>query len=409
MAQKVKRIKTKHTGIYFNENTQKYDIKYNYKVYNPVKQKNDYKQKWKYGISTITEAKAELAKFQSGGVSAEDKDITLEGAHQLWLIKAENQSFSPKSIRNTDSQLKMLYQFIPKETRMKDITEDMYERVMSDVRKHGYSEETLYNINATFRKLIRLCYKKKLIITNILETADNIRTKDKDDYRVISQEEFIAITNYFKTHSFVRLGVNNYPKYRFMFSLLYYTGIRLGECLALRYEDFEDFSYFKKGTKPKDKPLENFPTSSDLEQEHLIGTRVKITKAYLSDFKVTKDPKNFKKRTIPLDPEVVRLYQRLQQTNIQKGGADSDKIFEWGHGACNNMLQKACKELEFPLYHCHEFRHTFISNLIREGVPLPVISKVSGDTQETILKRYSHMFESDEVMVLEALSNIKGL
>lgn len=55
---------------------------------------------------------------------------------------------------------------------------------------------------------------------------------------------------------------------------------------------------------------------------------------------------------------------------------------------------------------CHEFRHTFISNLIKEGVPLPVIEKVSGDTQETILKRYSHMFESDEVMVLIALENV---
>lgn len=51
----------------------------------------------------------------------------------------------------------------------------------------------------------------------------------------------------------------------------------------------------------------------------------------------------------------------------------------------------------------HMFRHTFISNLIRQNVPLPVIEKVSGDTQETIFKRYSHMFESDEVMVLVAI------
>lgn len=48
MAEKVKQIKTKHTGIYFNENTQKYDIEYNYTVYNAETQKNEYKQKWKY-------------------------------------------------------------------------------------------------------------------------------------------------------------------------------------------------------------------------------------------------------------------------------------------------------------------------------------------------------------------------
>jgi len=30
MAEKVKRTKTKYTGVYFNENTKKYDIKFNY-------------------------------------------------------------------------------------------------------------------------------------------------------------------------------------------------------------------------------------------------------------------------------------------------------------------------------------------------------------------------------------------
>ena len=80
MADKVKRTKTKYTGIYFNENTKKYDVKYNYKVYNPVKQKNDYKAKWVYNLLTITEARAELAKLQTGGIKAEDKDITLSGA-----------------------------------------------------------------------------------------------------------------------------------------------------------------------------------------------------------------------------------------------------------------------------------------------------------------------------------------
>lgn len=404
MAEKVKRTKTKYAGIYRNENTQKYDIKYNYKVYNPNTQKNDYKQKWKYGIKSITDAKAELANLQNNSMSAMDKDITLEESYQLWLSKAQTQDFSPASVRNTASHLKMLYQFIPKETKMKDITSDVYEKIMTNVRKHGYSDETIRNINATFRKLIHLCYKKKLVTTNILEHADNIRTKNKNNYRVISEEEFRAITYYFKTHRYVRKGVNNYQKYRFLFSLLYFTGIRLGECLALQYDDFEFFSHFRKGEEPKDKILLDFPSPNDLERDHLMGTQLKITKTYLSNFKITKEPKNFKERTIVLEPEVVRLLQRLRAEHLMHGGALTDRIFPWGHESCNRMLQKTCKKLGLPLYHCHEFRHTFISNLISKGVPLPVISKVSGDTQETILKRYSHMFEKDEIMVLKALS-----
>lgn len=407
MAGKIKRTKTKYTGIYFNEKTKKYDIKYNYTIYNPDKQKNEYRQKWKYGIPTVKDAKSELAKLQSSIPAAGTKDITLEGAYQLWLARAESQNFSPKSVKNTASYLNMLYQFIPKETKIGDITGEKYEKVMNAVRKHGYSDETIRNINATFRKLIHLCYQKNLVATNILASAENIRTKNKDDYRVIPEEDFLALQLYFKNHKFFRSGVNNYPKYRFMFFLLYHTGIRLGECLALQYDDFKFFSNFKKGKEPEDKVLLDFPTDSDLEREHLIGTRVHITKTYLNDFKVIKEPKNIKKRTIPLDAEVVRLYQKLCARHIMNGGSKSDRIFTWGHNSCNNMLQKACNKLGLPSYHCHEFRHTFISNMIREGVPLPAISKISGDTQETILKRYSHMFEKDEIMVLKALSRLK--
>src|SRR5699024_1141279 len=104
-------------------------------------------------------------------------------------------------------------------------TEDVYYKFASDCREYGYSDESLHSINATFRKLINLVYKKKLISENILHTADNIKTKQKEDYRVISKEEFDKIDEYFGTNEFWRLGVNNYPKYRLLFNVLYYTGL----------------------------------------------------------------------------------------------------------------------------------------------------------------------------------------
>ena len=73
---------------------------------------------------------------------------------------------------------------------------------------------------------------------------------------------------------------------------------------------------------------------------------------------------------------------------------------------CTVMIKKACREVEIPEYNCHSFRQTYISNLIRQCVPISVIEQVSGDTQETILKRYSHMFEGDENLVLEAMKRV---
>ncbi|MCM1541570.1 MAG: site-specific integrase [Blautia sp.] len=398
-----KRSKTKYAGVYFNETTKKYDIKYNYKVYNPLTQKNDYKAKWVYNLLTITEARTELAKLQAGGVKPEDKDITLQGAFDLWKIKMQANNSSPVTIRNTEQHLRMISQFIPLETRLKDITEETYLKFCSDIRSHGYADETLYSLNASFRKLINLAHKKRLIKENILDYADNMKTKQKEDYRLIEYEEFELLDTYFKNNNFVRLGVNNYPKYRLLINLLYFTGMRIGEVLALTYNDFETFSYYKK---TDDKPIRLVPSSDDIHNEHLQGTRVKVTKAYVSEIKLTKDPKNFKKRTIPLPPAAERLAMRAIESQKQVGGSLDDRIFNWGHGAASTMIKNACKKVNIPTCGCHDFRHTYISNLIKNGVPLPVIEKVSGDTQGTILKRYSHMFESDEVMVLMAMSNL---
>lgn len=76
-------------------------------------------------------------------------------------------------------------------------------------------------------------------------------------------------------------GVNNYPIYRFLVYLLYETGIRIGEALALTYNDFETFSYYRKDDP--DKPqVRVVPTNDDIKGKHLQGMRVRISKAYVA-------------------------------------------------------------------------------------------------------------------------------
>lgn len=73
--------------------------------------------------------------------------------------------------------------------------------------------------------------------------------------------------------------------------------------MALTYEDFEEFDYYKRRDE---KPIRLAGTKAT-EHDHLRGLRLKITKSMLADGTI-KEPKNFKKRTIPLDPCVERLF-----------------------------------------------------------------------------------------------------
>ncbi len=349
-----------------------------------------------------TQDQGESAGLPEGGLGAGDRDITLQGVLELWKVKARGHNFSPVTVRNTDRQMRMIYQFLPPDTRIRDITEEMYYKLMADCRSHGYSEETVHGINATFRKMMNHAYKKKLVQENILAYVDNIRTRQKEDYRVINKEEFDKVDEYFKNNSYWRLGINNYPKYRLLVNLLYYCGLRIGEALALTYRDFEEYDYFQNGGRQ----LQGELAANNMENRYRQGMRVRVTKAYVTEMRLTKEPKNLKKRTVPLASAPKCLYMGLREEHLASGGSLDDKIFPWGHSACNMAIGNACRKLELPEYNCHEFRHTYISNLIKRGVPLPVIEKVSGDTQQTILSRYSHMFEQDEVMVLMALESL---
>ena len=99
------------------------------------------------------------------------------------------------------------------------------------------------------------------------------------------------------------------------------------------------------------------------------------------------------------------MYKELLDAHIKRGGSVDSRIITWDHSACRMMLEKACKSVGIHNYCCHDFRHTYISNLIRRGVPLPIIESASGDTQATILKHYSHMFVGDEQMLLDVLED----
>lgn len=402
---KVKRTKTKHPGVYYNESTYRYDVKYNYTEYDVVKGKNVYKSKWVYGLPLMKDALAVLADMKANGIKHKETEITLGGALELWKRQAIADNLSSITIRNTEQHFAVITKFLPKSVKMKDITEEIYKETLNKCRAAKYSEESLHSINATFRKLIRLTYSKKLINENILLTCNNYKTKSKKDYRLVTPEEYDKLDLYFAQGGFVRNGVDNFKNYRLLFAILYFCGLRIGEALALTMEDFETFDYYPKGKAPG---VWVVVADKDTKDEHLRGKRIKVTKSYATKAKTIKGTKNDKERTVIITPEVDYLLGHINnaleyQTDPKKR---KERLFPWSDGAVNATLARACETLGLEKITCHAFRHTYISNLIRNNVPLSVIEKVSGDVQTTILERYSHMFESDERMVLEALQNV---
>ncbi|MCM1083188.1 MAG: tyrosine-type recombinase/integrase [Clostridium sp.] len=334
MSKKQLRITTNQPGVYLNQQTGKYDIKYCYTEYNPATNEKHYKSKWICSINSYQVAVNTLAKMKAGKIELEKEDITLQGALELWLNKAAANQYSNASIRNTRQQYSMITKFWMPETKLRYITEDSYLELISKCRAYGYAEETVYNINACLRKLVKLAYRNRQLKENPFDYCDNARIQPKTVKEVITYEEYLKLDTYFAENSFYRLGKNCYPKYRLLLRVLYWTGIRIGEAIALVYNDFEK-CYGKK-------------------------MRIHITKSYNSAYKLLKGTKNNKTRKIPLPKPVMELYMKLLQEHLENEGSMEDRLFTWDHGVCTVMIKKACREVGIREYNCHSFRHTYI-------------------------------------------------
>ena len=110
--------------------------------------------------------------------------------------------------------------------------------------------------------------------------------------------------------------------------------------------------------------------------------------------------------SVPLADRPSALFRECREACFSHGATNGDVLFPNSYSAYDRILKRACRECGLPAYHCHEFRHTFISGLIAAGVPISVIEYVSGDTQQTILKRYSHMFENGQSLVFEVMNSL---
>lgn len=107
----------------------------------------------------------------------------------------------------------------------------------------------------------------------------------------------MKLDQHFAENSFIRLGEDCYLKYRLLLRLLYWTGMCIGEVIALLYDDFEELS----------------------------NGKMKVSVSY----KLMKGTKNDKARKIPLPKDITDLYNPLLEKHLKKDGKREDGLFTW--------------------------------------------------------------------------------
>lgn len=245
--------------------------------------------------------------------------------------------------------------------KMSQVTHKQYQQFINEYGAHK-SKSTIQKNHGT----IKACVKDAQI-DHIIQTDFTARTNLVWDKNKTKDIQYLSANEVNKLEE--NLLNNRSPKYttRYMIITAIYTGMRIGEILALKWSDLD-----------------------------LINNTLSITKAYDYVAKELKEPKNQSSvRTIRINKRLVNLLKELKVNNQEFIFANSKGMLPSPAGA-NKTLKKhlAACGINKEGFHFHSLRHTHVAMLLFNGVQLYAISKRLGHSNMLVTaKIYSYMID----------------
>jgi integrase len=247
--------------------------------------------------------------------------------------------------------------------RLDELERSHVDEVIARMRADGASLKTVNNRMSPLRTMLR--YAQTLDILKTLPVVEHFKTR-RPEIRFLSVEESKRLLTAAQEYSDV---------YYAMVIMGLLTGMRIGELRALRWEDL------------------SMRRAVVRVHRSLYGTLNETTKSADGT------------RTIPLDERVITVLKGLLRLGPfvfcrePKGGVLS-------YWACNDALERICKDAAVKDCTWHTLRHTFASHLIMLGYPLPTVQALLGHSDISMTMRYVHLAPSHEAGAVSALAKL---
>lgn len=168
------------------------------------------------------------------------------------------------------------------------------------------------------------------------------------------------------------------------------TGLRIGEALALRWNDIDRKHRFVR-IRRNIKSVRN--RSGKTDEPHYLTIEQNSVKTKTSD------------RIVHLNQAAMRALDNLHRRS------DSDLVFPNRHGAfCSyasirRMMQRVFQRAQVPVRGFHVFRHTFATNLFAQGVEVKTVSSILGHSSVKITYDiYIHSIQEQEARAVAMLA-----
>lgn len=350
---------------YKDEKTGKWFAKFYYTNWQGIK-----KQKWKRGFATKKEAlgfERDFLEQQSA-----NPDMTFQNLYEIYMEDmAARLKQSTLLTKKAVLQTHILPFFSSKpinEIKASDVRR-WQAKLMSS--PNNYSQTYLKKINTELNSIINYAKRFYDLNTNPCGKAGTIGKAKAEEMDYWTYDEYIAF----------REGVKDKPLSYICFEVLYWTGMREGELLALSLADID---------------LDNKTISINRTYQRIEGKDV---------FTSPKTRKS--KRKIPI-PDF--LCQELSDYIQSRYMLDADeRLFPVTKSYLSHEMIRGCKNTGVKKIRIHDIRHSHASLLINQGCDaLMLADRLGHEKVSTTLNTYSHLFPHKQQELVHSLESLQA-
>ncbi len=304
---------------------------------------------------TVKEGREKVAalRLKIGKISSKDSP-TLITAFDMFVDQQEKEGRALQTLRHAKSAIKH-YEYLYQK-KIDKITVDDLEYISDEMLAKGMKKSSIKEVETKMKTFFNFCKRKEWIEKNPFEMKTKI-IAEAHKMNYMTEEQFKEFIEY----------VDN-EHLKLMLQTLFYTGLRVSECLGLQYSDI------KNG------------------ELHLSHTRCRTATELSTKFKTPNS-----KRIVPL-PRWLDL------------GTGTGLIFPYSeswyrHGFIKyRRIYSQISGIDLDCIRIHDFRHSYVAMLIFKGVDLYTIKDLAGHKSiTTTMDVYGHLYEEKRKSVADLL------
>lgn len=256
-----------------------------------------------------------------------------------------------------------------KDINIEDITRKEIQTYIIEQSKE-LKQETVINITKILSQSFKYAVEEEYILDTPYKNIKIPKDKDIKEVKIFKKDEVEKIIS-IKGDSEQKKNIVN---------LAYRTGMRIGEILALKWEDI------------------NF------EQKFLTVRRT--LSCYNDSEPELCEPKTKgSRRRIDLDYITIEILKNTEQT--------SEFVFSKNNGSIlsrqciSKSLRKMCEYANVPYHSFHSLRHTHASILLANGVHPKIVQERLGHSKiSTTMDTYSHLIPGMQAVAVDIFNNL---